>query len=148
MKIMIHGFKIICCMVPEIWSITDNFLSFRAMFCPFIPLNTWKIKIKKKKKKKPWDIISVPQMTIMWCMVTEAWNTTEIILSFWVIFCSFTSLTRKIRILKKWKQFLEIHRYTSSFYNCIPQMTIIWYTKGKKIEKKHLKALSIYTHVP
>ena len=60
MTIMIHGFKIICCMVPEIWSITDNFLSFRAMFCPFIPLNTWKIKIlkkwKKKKKKKSLEI--------------------------------------------------------------------------------------------
>ena len=43
--------KIIWCMVPEIWSVTDRiFLSFWIAFCPFTPLLTWKIKIFKKWK--------------------------------------------------------------------------------------------------
>ena len=128
-----------------VWSTTDNFLSFRAIFRPFIPLNTWKIKILKKwkKKKMPWDIISLHLCTTNDNhMVYGSWgmeHNRQIVLSFWVIFCSFTSLTRKIRILKKWKQFLEIYRYTSSFYNCIPQMKIIWYIKWKKKKKKKNK---------
>ena len=43
--------------------------------------------------------------------------------SFWAIFSSFTPLTiRKIKILKKWKKLLEM----SSFYTCLPKITIIW----------------------
>ena len=38
-------------------------------------------------------------------------------LSFWTVFCPFTSLTaQKIKIFKKWKKHLEI----SSFYNSVP----------------------------
>ena len=41
-------------------------------------------------------------------------------------FCPFTSplKTQKIKILKKWKNLLEI----SSFYRCVPKTTIIWVT--------------------
>ena len=39
------------CMVPEISSTTDNFLSFWAIFCPFTPVIIQKIKILKKIKK-------------------------------------------------------------------------------------------------
>ena len=40
-------------MVPEIWGPTDRmFLSFWAIYCPFTPLTTRKIKILKKMKKK------------------------------------------------------------------------------------------------
>ena len=42
---------IIWCIVPEIWSMTHNFLSFWTVFCPFTPLWTQKIKILKKWKK-------------------------------------------------------------------------------------------------
>ena len=42
---------IIWCMLPEIWNMTDNFLSFWAIFCPFTPLLTLKIKIWNKCKK-------------------------------------------------------------------------------------------------
>ena len=43
---------IIWCMLPEIWSVTDIiFLSFWAIFCPFISLKTLKIKIGKNMKK-------------------------------------------------------------------------------------------------
>ena len=37
-------------MVPEIWSTTENFLSFGAIFCPFTLLTTQKIKLLKKWK--------------------------------------------------------------------------------------------------
>ena len=45
-------------------------------------------------------------MTIIWCMVPELWNTTDIIfLSFWTIFYLFTPLTTcQIKILKKTKK--------------------------------------------
>ena len=44
-------------------------------------------------------------------------------LSVWAILCPFTPLTtQKIKILKKWKKHLKI----SPFYNCVPQMTMIW----------------------
>ena len=45
----------------------------------------------------------VPQMTIIWCMVPEIWNTTDItFLSFWTIFYPFTPLTTcQIKIKRK-----------------------------------------------
>ena len=45
------------------------------------------------------------------------------LLSFWAIFCPFTTLTTwETKILKKWKKHLEI----SSSYTFVPQMKIIW----------------------
>ena len=41
---------IIWCMVPEIWSVADIFVSFWTIFWPFTPL-TQKIKILKKRNK-------------------------------------------------------------------------------------------------
>ena len=65
------------CMVPEIWSVTENFLLFWTVFCPFTPLWTQKIKILKKWKKNL-KILSfykcVPEMTVIWCMVPEIWS--------------------------------------------------------------------------
>ena len=48
----------------------------------------------------------VPKITIMWCMLPEIWNTTDLIfLSFWAISCTFTPLlTPKIKI---WSKFLK-----------------------------------------
>ena len=59
-------------------------------------------------------------------MVSDIWSTTErIFLSFWTTFCPFTPLTtQKIKILKKWKNRLEI----SSFYTSVPKIMIIFYT--------------------
>ena len=48
--------KIIWCMVPEIWSVTEFFLILDD-FLAFYPLKKQKIKILKKKKKKPGYII-------------------------------------------------------------------------------------------
>ena len=59
-------------------------------------------------------------------MVPEIPSATDkFFLSFWTIFCSFTPLiTRKIKILRKWKKCLEI----SSFYTNVPKIMMICYT--------------------
>ena len=120
---------IISCMLPKIWSMTDNFLSFWVIFCPFTPLLIPKINICKKMYKKPADIILLHMCTINEDhMMSGFWNIRhdrQSFLSFWAIFCPLTLLTTwKIKILKKMKKkkILEI----LSFYNCVPQMKIIW----------------------
>ena len=58
--------------------VEQNFLSFWTIFC-------WKIKILKKWKKNL-QILSfytcVPQMIIIWCMVSEIWSVMDIICYF------------------------------------------------------------------
>ena len=45
--------------------------------------------------------------------IPEIWRETDNFLSFWVKFCSFTSLTtQKIKILKKWKNIWRCHDFT------------------------------------
>ena len=41
---------IIWCMVPEIWSTTDNFLSFWTIFCPLPPMDPENQNFEKMKK--------------------------------------------------------------------------------------------------
>ena len=58
---------IIWCMVYGSWDIKcnrQNFLSFWAIFCPFAPLTTHKIKLLKKWKKHSGDIIILHMSTI------------------------------------------------------------------------------------
>ena len=60
---------IICYIVPEIWCVTDVIIfHFWAIFCPFTPLTTRKIKILKNWKK-PLEIssfyISAPKIMII-----------------------------------------------------------------------------------
>ena len=66
--------------VPQIRSETQNFLSFWAIFCPFTPLTTQKIKISKKSKKHL-EISSfytcAPKIMIRWCTVPEIWCATD-----------------------------------------------------------------------
>ena len=81
---------IIWCMVPQIPSKTDSFLSFWVIFALY-PLKTQKIKILKKFKKLL-EILSsytcVQQMTIIWCMVSsDIKHDRHNSLSFWGIFC-------------------------------------------------------------
>ena len=97
-------------------------LSFWAIFCPFTPITTWKIKTSKKTKQNL-EISSfytcVPQITFIWCMVPEIWSMTEFFVILGYSFTFTPLITWKIKILKI---ILEI----SSFYTCVPQMTIIW----------------------
>ena len=96
-------------------------------FLPFYPPNNPKNQNFEKMKKTPGDIIILHMCTIndnhmmygSWDMERDRQN----FLSFWTIFCPFTPLTTwKIKILKKWKNCLEM----LSFYIHVPQMTIIW----------------------
>ena len=98
-------------MVCGSWNIRCNrqkFSSFCAIFCHFSHLTAWKIKILRLKKhlnilsfyKHKWQSI--------WWIVLQIWSATNF-LSFWTVFCHFTPLTtQKIKILKKWKNLLEI----------------------------------------
>ena len=104
-----------------------NFLSFWTIFCPFISLTTQKIKMSKKWKTT-WRYYHFKHVYHKWKSY-DVWFLRygtcdgQNFLSFWTIFCHFTPLTtQKIKILKKWKNSLEI----LSFYICVPEMTIIW----------------------
>ena len=106
-----------------------NFLSFWAIFCPFTPLATQKIKILKWKKRRG-DVIILQESTknydhILYCSRDMARDGCSFYFSFWATFCLFTLLTaRKIKIIKRWKQRLEI----LSFYTCVLKIMITWCT--------------------
>ena len=112
-------------MIYGSWNITlsrDKFLSFWAIFCPFSPLTTQKIKILKLKKA-PGDIIILHICTINENhMMYGSWDTKhdrQTFLSFWTIFCPFTPLTPKKS--KFWK-----NEKNTSFCTGVPWLTIIW----------------------
>ena len=95
-------------MVPDIWSMTDNFLSFWTVFYPFPPLWTENQNFEKMKKR-PEDIIILQVCTTndshmmygSWDMECNEQN----FLSFWTVFFPFTPLTtQNIKILKKWQK--------------------------------------------
>ena len=85
---------IIWCMVPEIWSPTENFLSFGIVFWPFTPLWTQKIKIFNKKKKQV-EILSFYIMCIIWCMAPVIWSATD------RLFCHFGPFFTLFEKIKK-----------------------------------------------
>ena len=87
-----------------------TFFGILGHFLAFYPTNNPKNKIWKKWRKMPGDII------ILYLCATNDDHMRDNFLSFWAIFCSFTTLTRKIKILKKWKRGLEI----LSFYTSVP----------------------------
>ena len=63
----------------------------------------------------------VPKTTTMWGTVPEILSETHIVIL--SHFCPFIPLTTlKIKILKKWKMYLEM----SSFYRCVIKITVIW----------------------
>ena len=110
----------IWCMVPEILSAANRNFFILYHFLTFYPLNNLKNQNFDKMKKTPGDIIILHTCTIndnhmmygSWDMKCEEHN----FLSFWTIFCPFTSLTTlQIKILKKCKKHLEM----LSFYTCV-----------------------------
>ena len=93
----------------------QNFL-FWTIFSPFTLLTT----------PKPLQILSfykcVTQMKIRWCMVPQTWSAKDrifVILDHFLPF--YPKTTWKIKILKKWKNSLEI----LSFYKSVPKIMII-----------------------
>ena len=59
------------CMLPKIWSATENFLSFWVIFCPFTPLITPKIKIWKNCTNCL-EILSFSHVNHKW-MLYDVW---------------------------------------------------------------------------
>ena len=106
----------------------QNILSFWIIFCLFTPLTTWKINILKKWKKQlemsTFDTY-VQKITIIWYMLPDIWSAKDRIFSNFRPFFALlphphTPLhfltTQKIKILKKWKNHLDI----LSFYIRVP----------------------------
>ena len=83
----------------------------------------------EKLKKPPGDVIILYKCTknhdhMLYCSLDMVHNEFNCYLSFWVIFCPFTSLTgQNIKIKKKIKKGLAI----PSFYNSVPKIMIICY---------------------
>ena len=118
-------------MVPETKGATDKFLTFWAIFCPFSPLTTWKIKILTLKKT-PGDIIILHICTIndnhmmygSWDMECNRQN----FLSCVTIFCPFIFLTtRKINILKIWKNAWRYYHFTHVYHKW--QSYDVWFLR-------------------
>ena len=107
---------------------TYNFLLFWAIFCFYTLLATAKIKILKQWKRhleRSSLYTCAPKITIIWCMLPDIWNTTDIFFSHFGPFFTFYPLkTQKIKILKKWKKCVTI----SSFCTSVSKIMIICYT--------------------
>ena len=98
--------RIIWCMVPETWSMTDRIFCHFGLFFALLPSNNPKNQNIEKMKKLPGEIVilHVYHKWKSWHMVPEMLSTTDNFLSFWTIFCPFTPLTtRKTKLSKKWK---------------------------------------------
>ena len=121
--------KIVWCMVPEIWGVTDRiFCHFGPFFALLPPRTTQKSKFLKTEKMSG-DISILHKCTknhdhmvyCSWDMARDGCNC----FLFWAIFCPFIPLTaQKHKIWKKWKKYLEI----SSFYTSVSKIMIICYT--------------------
>ena len=104
-----------------------NHFSFWAIFCPFTPLTAEKIKLSKEWKKHL-EISSfynsVPKIMIICYTVPEIWCVTDVtvIFHFGLFFTLFPTNSPKIKLLKKWKKYLEI----ASFYICAPKIMMRW----------------------
>ena len=117
------------CMVPEICCMTDVIvISHFGLFFALLSPNSPKNQNFEKMKKMPGDIIILHKCVknhdhMLYCSWDMACDRCNCYFSFWAIFCPFTPLTaQKIKILKKWKKYLEI----SPFYIWVPKIMIRW----------------------
>ena len=93
-------------MVPEICSGIDRIFVILDHFFPFYPPNNPKSQNFEKLKKAPGDIIVLHMCNIndnhLMYSSQDMKCDRQKFLSFWTVFCLFTSLaTQKIKILKK-----------------------------------------------
>ena len=113
-----------------------NYGSFFALLPPS-PLSlsslpkTPKIQCFEKMKKVAGDTsfyTCIPKTKIIWGTVPEIWNKTDrIFCHFWPFstLLPYPLTTWKIKILKKWKEHLEM-----SFYTCVPKMMYdVWFLR-------------------
>ena len=178
-------------MFLEIWSTADIFFLIFDHLLPFYPPNNPENQNFEKMKKMPVDIIilhmkKMPGNIIIShkCtindnyMMYDSWDTKcdrQNVLSFWAIFCPFTSLkAQKIKIQKnEKKQTWQYHHFTEVYQKSWSYATLFWdmahdrcnylsfwaifclftFLTAQKIKilqkwKKHLKIPSFYTSVP
>ena len=107
----------------------QNFLSFWTIFRSFTLLknqNFEKMKIPGDIKWQcKWHRDNVPKIMIICYTVPVIQCMTDVILIFYFeLFFTLLPMTQKIKILKKWKKYLEI----SSFYTWAPKIMITWCT--------------------
>ena len=108
----------------DVWSATNNFLSFWTVFCPFTSPKDLENENFEKTRKKPGEIIILHMCTIndnhmiygSWDMERHRQN----LLSFWTVFCPFTPLTtRRIKILKKMRKtpgdIIILHKWNKNY---------------------------------
>ena len=98
------------------------FLSFWTVFCPLPPpLTNWKMKILKNEKHSSryhhftlvYHKNDIRMMYDSWDMERDKQN----FLSFWSVFCPFTTLTtQKIKIFKKWKKTWKYYHFTNVYH--------------------------------
>ena len=107
----------------------QKFLSFWAIFCPFHPLTTQKIKILTLKKIHG-DITILHICTIndnhnvMYGSGTEIWSTTENYLSFWTVFCPFTPYGAENQNFDK--SFWKYYHFTNVYHKWQSYMYGSW----------------------
>ena len=116
-------------MIYSSWDIECDRLKLVIMshFLPFVPPSTKNPKKSEfwKNERKCWRY---DHFTHLYQKTTTVWGTVPEILSETHIvilshFCRFIPLTtRKIKIFKKWKMYLEM----SSFHRCVIKITVIW----------------------
>ena len=110
-----------------------NLLLFWAIFCPFTPLRTQKIKMLKKWKKTPGDIIILHKCTINDNHMMHGSpdiQCNRIFCRFGLFFCPFTQLTtQKIRILKNEKNNQRYHHFTQAHHKW--QSYDVWFLRYK-----------------
>ena len=153
--------------VPEILSETN--IVILSHFCPFIPLTTRKIKILKKWKmylEMSSFYRCVIKITVIWCMLSKIWSTTD------KIFCHFEPFFANLshsqpeksnfQKMKKATVFWDMERQTGrvffSFWTIFfpftnrtaPPPATLQHPKKAKFWKneKHLEISSFYTSVP
>ena len=107
-------------MLPEIWSAMDRMFCHFRPFLALLPPNNLKNQTFEKIKKTLGDIIILHMCTKnnnhiiygFWDMEHDGHN----FLSFWIIFCLFTTLTtQKIKNLKKGKKPWRYYHFTHVF---------------------------------
>ena len=112
-KIMIRW-----CTVPEIWCVTDVIILHYELFFALWDPNRPKNENFEKMKKMPGDIILLHMCGKNYDqMMYRSWdilrNRCNCYFSVWAIFWTYTTLTtRKIKILKKWKNTWRYHHFT------------------------------------
>ena len=102
------------------YRVRQNFLSFWAIFCPFVPLTVQKVKISKKRKKHleiSSFYTSVPKFMIICFTVPEIMRVTDaIIFHFGIFFALLPSDSPKNQNLKKKeKNAWRYHHFTQVY---------------------------------